>query len=85
MEVAGNLNGISYVGLAYAGKNGVGAVTIDVISSKPKNKHRYALSRKLYYYTIGQPTGEVKRFLDWAMRSEDAADIIEKVGFIPAG
>ena len=69
--------------MAYAGKSGVNAVKIDGISPKPREKHRYALARKLYYYTVGEPKGEVKGFLDWAMKSEKAAEIIEKVGFIP--
>lgn len=84
LEVIKNPAGILYVGLARAGRDGLKAVEIDGISAKPENKDRYALSRKLCYYTVGEPEGEVKRFLDWAMKSEAAAEIIEKVGFIPA-
>ncbi len=82
-EVAGNINGIGYVGLAYAGKDGLRAVKVDGVSAKPKNKAKYPLSRKLYYYTVGEPTGESKKFLDWAINSEEAKEIISKVGFIP--
>lgn len=84
-EVASNPNGIGYVGLAYAGKDGLRSVKVDGESAKPRNKADYPLSRKLYYYTVGEPKGEVKKFLDWAINSKEAAEIIDKVGFIPVG
>ena len=71
------------MGLTYASKDGLKAVKINGVSPKPREKHRYALSRKLYYYTVGEPKGEVKRFLDWAIHSEEAKRIVERVGFIP--
>jgi len=82
-EVATNPNGIGYVGLAYAGKDGVKAVKVAGVSAKPRNKAEYPLSRKLYYYTLGEPTGEVKKFLEWAMTSKEASEVIDRVGFIP--
>jgi phosphate transport system substrate-binding protein len=82
-EVANNPNGIGYVGLAYAEKDGARAVKVAGVSAKPKNADSYALSRKLYYYVIGEPTGEAKKFLDWATTSDGAAKVIETVGFIP--
>ena len=83
-EVAGNVNGIGYVGLAYAGKEGLRAAKVEGTSAKPKNKAEYKLSRKLYYYTVGEPTGETKKFLDWAINDDAAKAVITKVGFIPA-
>lgn len=82
-EVAGNVNGIGYVGLAYAGKDGLRAIKVEGVSPKPKNKAEYPLSRKLYYYTANEPTGASKKFLDWAIHSAPAKEIITKVGFIP--
>lgn len=81
-EVANNVNGIGYVGLAYADKDGLRPVKVEGVAAKPRNASDYALSRKLFYYTVGQPTGASKKFLDWAMTSKDAAKIIEQVGFI---
>ena len=83
-EVAGNVRGIGYVGLAYAGKKGLRVLQVDGVSAKPRNKAKYPLSRKLYYYTVGEPTGEVKKFLDWCTTSKKAAEVIDRVGFIPA-
>ncbi len=82
-EVAGNVNGIGYVGLAYAGKEGLRAVKVEGVSPKPKKKAEYPLSRKLYYYTVGEPSGEAKKFLDWAIQSDEAKKVVEAVGFIP--
>lgn len=82
-EVAGNVNGIGYVGLAYAGKDGLKAIKIDGVSPKPRNKAEYPLSRKLYYYTVGEPEGASKKFLDWAIKSDAAKTVVDKVGFIP--
>jgi len=82
-EVAGNPGGISYVGLAYAGKKGVQALTINGVLPKPKNCLSYPLSRKLYYLTAGEPEGRVKSFLQWACHASDAHEIIRTVGFIP--
>lgn len=81
-EVAANVNGIGYVGLAYAKKDGLRAAKVEGVSAKPRNKAVYSLSRKLYYYTVGEPTGEAKKFLDWAIKSDNAKSIITKVGFI---
>lgn len=82
-EVANNPNGIGYVGLAYADKDGLRSVKVEGQAAKPKNKDTYPLSRTLFYYTVGQPAGEVKKFLDWATGSEAAAKVVDSVGFIP--
>ena len=83
-EVAGNPNGIGYVGLAYAGKDGLRSAKVDGESAKPRNKADYPLSRKLYYYTVGEPTGETKKFLDWCLTADKAMEVVDAVGFIPA-
>ena len=84
-EVANNPSGIGYVGLAYAEKDGVKAIKVEGVSAKPRKKAEYPLSRKLYYYTVGQPEGEAGKFLTWAMSSKEAAEVVERVGFIPGG
>ncbi len=82
-EVAANENGIGYVGLAFVDKKGVRAVKVDGVSPSAKNKGKYPLARKLFYYTTGEPEGNVKKFLDWAIKSKSAKEIVSKVGFIP--
>lgn len=83
-QVKKNANGIGYVGLAYSGTEGVTSIKVDGIDAKPEFKDTYPLSRNLYLYTLGEPTGETKKFLDWAMTpDEEASAVISKVGFIP--
>ncbi len=83
-QVSKNANGIGYVGLAYAESEGVTSITVDGIEASPDFADSYPLSRNLYYYTIGEPNGESKKFLEWAASSKIAGKIIQKVGFIPA-
>ncbi len=83
-QVAKNANGIGYVGLAYVEAEGVSPVKVDSVSPEPANAEAYPLSRNLYYYTIGNPTGEAKKFLDWATSAPEAGAVVKKVGFIPA-
>jgi len=82
-QVSKNANGIGYVGLAYAQSEGVAAITVDGVAAAPEFADTYPLSRNLYYYTIGAPSGEAKKFLDWATGNAIAGAVIKKVGFIP--
>lgn len=82
-EVVANENGIGYVGLAFLDKKGMRAIKIDGVSPSAKNKGKYPLARKLFYYTVGEPEGNSKKFLDWAIQSDAAKEIVRKVGFIP--
>ena len=82
-EVGKNANGIGYVGLAYTKAEGVKSVSVGGVKVDPENVEDYPIARKLYYYTNGQPTGEAKKFLDWAMGDRAAKRIVERVGFIP--
>jgi phosphate transport system substrate-binding protein len=43
---------------------------------------KYPISRKLYLYTAGEPTGEIKAYIDWTL-SPEGQKIVEKVGFVP--
>ena len=81
-ETAKDTNGIGYVGLAYVKRDGIAPVAVNGVLPTPDKANEYALSRNLYYYTVGQPTGEAKKFINWAITSPEAAAIIEKVGFI---
>ena len=42
----------------------------------------YPLSRHLYFYTVGPPTGEAKAFIDWVL-SPEGQKICEAVGYYP--
>jgi len=79
---------IGYGGIAYA--SGIRAVPI-----RPDDKSeavqpsletvqdgRYPLSRSLFFYTIGQPEGQAKEFIDWVL-SPEGQKVCEAVGYYP--
>ena len=61
---------------AKAGEKGVTPTMENVISGT------YPLSRKLFFYTAGEPTGEVKAFVDWTL-SDEGQRVCEQVGYYP--
>ena len=42
----------------------------------------YPIARPLYMYSLGEPTGEIKVYLDWILSTE-GQKIVEKLGFVP--
>lgn len=43
---------------------------------------KYPIARKLFLYTVGEPTGELKEYIDWIL-SPEGQKIVEKEGFVP--
>jgi phosphate transport system substrate-binding protein len=43
----------------------------------------YPLARSLHIYTLGEPTGAVREYLDWIM-GETGQRIVEESGYVPA-
>ena len=83
-EVAKNPSGIGYVGLAYTKAAGVKVLSIDgvEVSDETVRNGKYPYSRETYFYTNGEPTGEVKAFIDFTV-SEEGQKIARQVGFVP--
>ena len=46
------------------------------------NDKSYPIARPLYMYTLGQPEGATKKYLDW-VRGDEAQAILEKQGYVP--
>lgn len=42
----------------------------------------YPLSRKLFFYTAGEPAGEAKAFIEWVL-GEEGQKVCEQVGYYP--
>ena len=82
-EVAKNPNGIGYVGYAYANGKNYKTVKVEGVSAKVSKIAKYPLARQLFYYTVGEPTGEAAKFLQWATSSDAANNIVAEIGFIP--
>jgi phosphate transport system substrate-binding protein len=88
-EVSQNPNAIGYDGLGYV----TSAVKVLRLAPTPFGPfvppskatvldHSYAISRELYMYTNGEPTGSLKEYLDWILGAE-AQQIVGELGFIP--
>jgi phosphate transport system substrate-binding protein len=86
--VAKDPNGIGYGGAAYAKGIRFAGVKKDdnspaiVPTLETVRSGQYPISRYLYLYTRTKPSGEVKKFIDWATGPEGQA-IVTKVGYFP--
>ena len=80
-EVAGNLNGIGYVGLAYIDTPGVKVLPAEGIHPDAEN---YPLARPLYYFTNRKkPLNPItQKFIDFTL-SPAGQDIVKRVHFLP--
>ena len=86
--VKGDEFGIGYGGIAYLegikalrirADEGSAAVTPSPSTAKDGS---YPISRFLYFYTAGEPTRELKKFIDWVEGVEGQKVIVE-VGYYP--
>ncbi len=88
-EVAANPNAIGYDGLGYV----TSQVKVLAVSRAPGgepvqpsartvNAGSYPISRDLYMYTNGMPSGEVKAYLEWIL-SPEAQQVVAAQGFVP--
>lgn len=88
-EVSDNPNAIGYDGLGYvteevkvvAVADGEGGEMI-MPSVETVNAGLYPISRDLYMYTNGEPTGALRAYLDWIL-SPEAQQIVLELGFVP--
>jgi len=79
---------IGYGGIAYASGIRVIPVRRDE-NSEPVaaslamvQSGEYPLSRNLFFYTVGEPAGDVRAFIDWVLGTE-GQKICEEVGYYP--
>ncbi len=79
---------IGYGGIAYA--TGIRALPVrrdaqaDPVapSLATVQSGQYPLSRNLFFYTVGEPAGDVKAFIDWVQGLE-GQKVCEQVGYYP--
>jgi len=88
-EVANNENAVGYYGLGYISpRQKVVAVAKDDFSPfiepsiESVRTNAYPISRPLYLYTNGRPTGLVKEFVDFVY-SKEGQDIVKRTDFVP--
>jgi phosphate transport system substrate-binding protein len=81
--VANNKYAIGYLGMGYVNKSVKGLKVNDVTgSAETVLSKQYPLSRELYMYTNGEPTGEVAKFIAF-VKGPEGQKIVAKEGFIP--
>ncbi len=89
-EVKDNPNAIGYDSLGYvtADVKLVGVSSLEhpdrfiLPSLDTVNNNTYLISRNLYMYTLDEPQGMVKIYMEWIM-SPEAQEIVRELGFIP--
>ncbi|HEY48275.1 MAG: phosphate-binding protein [Anaerolineae bacterium SM23_ 63] len=88
-EIRQNPNAIGYDGLGYVTEDlKVIAVYSDtaedfvIPSAETVDNQDYPIARDLYMYTAGEPTDEIKTYLNWILSSE-AQMIVSALGFVP--
>lgn len=87
-EVSQNPNAIGYDGLGYVTPEQK-TIAVATESTRPYvlpsvatvNDGAYPISRPLHMYTIGEPQGEIKAYLDWILG--DGQALIPSLGFVP--
>ncbi|MDO8662502.1 MAG: PstS family phosphate ABC transporter substrate-binding protein [Candidatus Omnitrophota bacterium] len=88
-EVAGNSDAIGYYGMGYTSakqksiavaKDERSEYVIPAIENVLNGK--YPISRPLFVYTNGSPTGSVKKFVDFIL-SKEGQDIVTATDFVP--
>jgi phosphate transport system substrate-binding protein len=87
-EVRLNANAIGYDGLGYVTSDqkmlGVApdASHPAVLPSvESVNDGSYPISRPLYMYTAGEPTGQILTYLNWVL--DEGQDLVRELGFVP--
>jgi phosphate transport system substrate-binding protein len=88
-QVASNTNAIFYSGLGYV-NNTVKALGIKKTANDKSVKpsvataldNTYPISRPLFYYTNGAPTGVIKAYIDYCLSKEGQQEVLN-AGFVP--
>ena len=86
--VARDARGIGYGGIAYG--RGIKHLRVRKDANSPAIEPSmenvisgaYPISRYLYWYLAGQPSGDLKKLIDWVM-TRDGQGVVENVGYYP--
>ncbi|SDX84273.1 phosphate ABC transporter substrate-binding protein, PhoT family (TC 3.A.1.7.1) [Acetomicrobium thermoterrenum DSM 13490] len=80
--VSTNELAIGYIGIGYLNSS-VKAITVENIEAKPETARtgEFPISRYLFMFTRGWPTGETMRFINF-MLSDEGQRIVSETGFV---
>ena len=88
--VASTPGAIGYSGMGYNEPGKVKMLKVSLKDGQPAVEpsvantlsHQYPIARSLLVYTLGEPTGEVRKYLDWIL-SDAGQHFVEKSGYVP--
>jgi len=82
--VSKNPNAIGYIGLGYVNKN-VKPLMVNRITGSVETtlNGTYPISRPLYMFTNGWPTGDVLKFINYVMNPQKGQKFVAEAGFVP--
>ncbi|AFH49220.1 ABC-type phosphate transport system periplasmic component [Ignavibacterium album JCM 16511] len=80
--ISENVNAIGYGGVGY--KEGIVQIRVEGIYPTEENirNDSYPITRYLHFFVSKNPSGNVKKFIDWTL-SPKGQSVIRKAGFIP--
>ena len=80
--VAKNKYAIGYIGLSYLNKD-LKTLTVDGEEASIENAVAYPVSRELFMFTRGWPTGKVMKFINYMLHPSKGQKIAAEVGYVP--
>jgi len=80
--VAKNKYSIGYVGLSYLNKD-MQALTVNGEEASIENAIAYPVSRELFMFTRGWPTGKTMKFINYLLHPKKGQAIAAEVGYVP--
>jgi len=82
--VSKNKNAIGYIGIGYVDKS-VKALTVNSIAGSEETtlNGSFPISRALYMFTRGWPTGDTLKFINFMLHPQRGQKFVREAGFVP--
>ncbi len=82
--IKGSDKAIGYLGYSYVADGSVKGIALDGVEPTIDNikSGRYPLARKLFFYTLGEPSPGAKAFIEF-VTGQEGQQLAEKAGYIP--
>jgi phosphate transport system substrate-binding protein len=80
--VAKNKHAIGYVGLSYLNKD-IKALTVNGEEATLENAVAYPVSRELFMFTRGWPTGTTLKFISYILHPKKGQQLVSETGYVP--
>jgi phosphate transport system substrate-binding protein len=82
--VSKNKNAIGYIGIGYLNEN-VKALTVNGVEGTAETtlSGKFPISRPLYMFTRGWPTGDTLNFVNYVLHPEKGQKLVGAVGYVP--